>query len=423
MNHALPPAGELACHWQLDPRVVMLNHGSFGGTPTAILDLQRRWRDQIEREPVRFFVEELEPLLDQARVQMAAFVGCDPDDFAFVGNATMGVNTIVNSLRFEPGDELLVSNHEYNACNNAFHAAAKRWQTPPGGPGPVVKFATIPFPTLGPDEIERRIMDAVTPRTKLVLLSHITSPSGIILPVERIVAQLNARGVDTLVDGAHVPGHMPLNVASLGCAYYTGNFHKWLCAPKGAAFLWVRKDRQDRILPLVISHGFNSPRSDRSRFRLNFDFSGTVDPSPWLSAPACVHMLPTLVAERNWLGVMNRCRNLCLAGRDLLCQRLGVAPPAPAEMVGNLGAVILPEHPAELDDRITKRATKYQDALQDILVHQYGIQVPIIRLPGLGAMGRSVRMVRISAMLYNAMEQYDYLAQALVRELDAERLL
>ena len=386
-------------HWGLDPGVVFLNHGSFGATPLAVQRVADGFRAQMEREPIRFVVEELEPLLDAARREVAAFVGCDADDMAFVLNATMGVNTVVRSLQWREGDELLTSTHEYNACNNALEYVAKRH-------GATVVRAEPPFPVRSEDEVVQSVLSRVTDRTRLVLLSHITSPTALVLPVERIVRELNARGVDTLVDGAHAPGMVPLDIERIGAAYYTGNLHKWVCGPKGSAFLHVRKDRQGLISPLIVSHGANSPRTDRSRFRLEMDYIGTIDYSAWLGAAETIRYMGSIVPG-GWDEVRRRNREMALTARDLLCRELGAEPAAPDSMTGSLAAVRLPDRTEEE----SRQVSKYHDPLQDRLIAGYGIQVPIIPFPA-----PPVRWVRVAAQLYNTMEQYEYLARALRRE-------
>ena len=241
----LPSRSGLAHHWGLDEGLVFLNHGSFGACPHAVLNKQSELRARLEREPIRFIVDELEGLLDEARCALAGFLNADAEGLAFVTNATTGVNAVMRNLRLSPGDELLTNNHEYNACNNALRFEAAR-------AGASVVVAEIPFPIQGEDEVVGALLRSATERTKLCMVSHVTSVTGLIFPVERIVREMAARGIDTLVDGAHAPGMIETDLTRVNAAYYTGNCHKWMCAPKGAAFLHVRADRRAGVDSLTI---------------------------------------------------------------------------------------------------------------------------------------------------------------------------
>ena len=388
--------------WPLERGVIFLNHGSFGACPAEVLRQQAALRDEMEAAPVRFLSRELDDRLASARQALAAFVGADPDDLAFVANATGGVNAVLRSLRFSPGDELLTTDHAYNACRNALDFAA-------GRAGARVVVATIPFPLASPDEVVEAVLAHVTPRTRLALLDHITSPTGLVLPIERLVAALAGRGVEVLVDGAHAPGMVPLDLGALGAAYYSGNCHKWLCAPKGSAFLWVRRDRQPDIRPLTISHGASAARPGRSRFRLEFDWTGTDDPTAWLAVPGAIEYLGSLLPG-GWPELMARNRALALEARRLLCAATGTAPPCPEEMVGALASIILPDGPT------TEIGWRRPDPLQRRLYDGWDIEVPVMSWPAAPR-----RLVRISAQLYNAPADFERLAEALRRELAAER--
>ena len=385
----------LADRWLLDPEVIFLNHGSFGATPKAVLDEQSRIQLRIEREPLLFFDHDYLEELDQARAVLAEFLGARTDDLAFVVNATTGVNTVLRSLRLERGDELLVTDHEYDACRNAIDAVA-------ADSGAEVVVASIPFPLSSESEVVEAVIEKVKPRTRLLLIDHATSQTGMVLPIERLVNEAQTRGVDVLVDGAHAPGMVPLDLDTLGAAYYTGNLHKWICAPKGAAFLHVREDRRDGVRPLVISHGANAKPVKRSRFHLEHDWTGTRDPSAWLSVPVALRVMESMV-EGGWDEVRRRNRALVLEGRDILCDALGVEAPCPDRMIGSLASLPLPDG----DSGSVNELFPF-DRLQDRLLEDYRIEVPVIAWPA-----PPRRLVRISAQLYNSRPQYSALAEAL----------
>ena len=390
--------------WNLDPEVSFLNHGSFGACPVPVLEAQRVWRDRLESEPVRFLNREAEALLDAVRTEVAAFLHAEPGGIAFVPNTTTGVSTVLASLRFSPGDELLAGDHEYNATINAMQAAAER-------DGANVVIAHIPFPIRDPAQAAEAYLEAVTPKTRFALVSQITSPTALVLPVAALVRELDRRGVDTLVDGAHAPGMVPVDLDALGAAWWTGNGHKWLCAPKGAAMLHARADMRDRLRPLVVSHGFNDDRADRSRFRKLFDWTGTVDPSPYLALSAAIRFVGGLHPD-GWPGLMADNAALARHGRDVVCAALGVPAPAPDSMLGAMAAIPLPGL-----DPTAEAAQRLQDALFDeeaIEVPVIAFPVPAARQPGVGP---STVVVRLSAQRYNKPEEYEALARALAARL------
>ena len=378
-------------HWTLDPDIIFLNHGSFGATPRVVLEKQSEYRAQMEREPVRFFVRELEPLVDDARHVLAQFLNADPAGLAFVPNATAGVNSVLRSLDLDQHDELLVTTQEYNACRNALDYVATV-------NGTKVVVVDLPFPIASPDVVVERVLEQVTDRTRLLLIDHVTSQTALILPVEKLVKELHARGIDTLIDGAHAPGMLPLDLKSLGAAYYTGNLHKWVCAPKGAAFLYVRENRRAGVRPVSISHGANSTRRDRSRFLLEFDWTGTFDPTAWLCVPDSLRFMESLV-EGGWPEIMRRNRELALKARDILTNE----KPAPDEMIGSMAAVPLP------DGDQSEAPSLYGDPLQDKLLLEHNIEVPIVPWPH-----PPKRVLRVSAQLYNEIGEYERLKALLL---------
>jgi len=381
--------------WALDPTVTFLNHGSFGACPKPILKLQAELRHEMEAEPVQFLWRRFEERLEPSRRVLAKFLGARSKDVVFTTNATTGVNAVVRSLKFQAGDELLTTSLDYNACRNVLNETAAR-------SGAKVVVAPVPFPVRTEDEIVDTVLKAVSKKTRLALIDHVTSDTGIILPVERLVRELEARGVDTLVDGAHAPGMVALNLTHLRPAYYTGNLHKWVCAPRGAAFLWVREDLQAGIQPPVISHGNNRRRPGFTEFQDRFDWCGTFDPTAWFCAGEAIRWMGS-VLPGGWSEVRRRNHTLVVEARRLLCQRLDLVPPCPESMLGTLATLPLP---ARLQG-IPPGGNKV-DADQSRLFDEFRIEVPFSRI------GRPpLRHFRISAQLYNSIADYDALANAI----------
>ena len=375
--------------WGLDAAVTYLNHGSFGACPSTVLAAQSALRLEMEREPVDFLAVGFKARLDAARDALAAFLGADPADLAFVTNATAGVNAVLRSLSFGPGDELLTTSHCYAACRKTIDYVAAR-------SGASVVVATLPFPLRDGQEIIEAVLAGASPRTRLAVLDHVTSPTALVLPVARLVAELRQRGIETLIDGAHAPGMVPLALSELGAAYYSGNAHKWLCAPKGAAFLHVRRDRQAGLHPLVISHGYTQG------FHAEFDWTGTCDPTPWLCVPECIRYMGGLLPG-GWPELMARNRALALQARDILCAALRLDPPAPDAMIGSMASVPLPAaEPGSPAARLDS------DALCEWF-RERGIRTWLYPHP--------LPLLRASAQLYNSIDQYRQLATLLIEAL------
>lgn len=402
----LPTPSSQAGRWALDPGVVYLNHGSFGACPRDVLDAQSRWRARMEREPVRFFVEDFDRLMDDSRAALARFVRAAPEDCVFVPNATTGVATALAHLEptLEPGDEILAGDHEYTGCMSNVRRAAART-------GATLVTVPLPFPVPGPERIADLVLERVTPRTKVALLSHVTSPTALLLPVERLAPELERRGVAVILDGAHAPGQVAgLDVPAIGASYYTGNCHKWLCSPKGSALLWVRPDRQEGLRPLVLSNFADRPRPGRKRLLTEFDYLGTSDPTAYLAVGDAIRAVAAMVPG-GWDEVIRRNHDLALRARDLLCRTLRVEPPAPDSMLASMAAIPLPGPPGGPPRR---DAGRYHDPLQAALIERHAIQVPVWS-------GGGRRIIRVSAQLYNSFEQFEYLAAALTEELARER--
>ncbi len=376
-------------YWMFDPEITFLNHGAFGACPIPILEKQYQFRQQLEQQTFHYFVREYEALLDQARQELACFVGANSEELVFVPNATTGINAVLRSLPFTENDELLTTNHEYNACRNVLEFVASRTKAK-------ITIADIPFPVKSSEQIIERLMEKVSPRTKLVLIDHITSQTGLIFPIQEIIQKLNNLGIDTLIDGAHAPGMLPLNLKEIGATYYTGNCHKWLSAPKGAAFLCVKLNKQSLIRPVTISHGANSTRSDRSRFFLEFDWTGTPDPSAYLCIPEVIKFLGSLLPG-GWSELIKTNHNLAIQARKILSEKLEISLPCPDDMIGSMA--VLP---------LGKRWQNFSD-LNQKLWEEYKIEVPMMPWDE-----ENKPLMRISAHLYNHLSQYEYLAEALL---------
>jgi isopenicillin-N epimerase len=348
----------------------------------------------MEAEPVQFLWRRYEDLLEPARVALSRFLHSRPKDLVFVTNATTGVNAVIRSLALRPGDELLTTSQDYNACHNVLVAAARQARAR-------VVVADVPFPIRSSGEVVEAILRGVNRRTRLAMIDHVTSHTALIFPIARLVRELEARGVDTLVDGAHAPGMLPLNLRQLNCAYYTGNLHKWVCAPKGAAFLWAREDKQADLQPATISHGNNTPRPGFTAFQDRFDWCGTLDPTAWFCVGAAIEFLGGLLPG-GWPELRRCNHSLAVRARRMLCEKLEVQAPCPEALLGSMATIPLP---ARFQGR--PRIGKI-DAEQLRLYDDHRIEVPFVRL---GDPER--RYLRISAQLYNSPADYEYLGQCL----------
>lgn len=387
-------SSELHAHWTLDPDVTFLNHGSFGATPRAVLAQQSELRTQLERQPLRFFTRDYNELWHEARRRGAAFVGADLDGFTFVPNASSGVNTVLRSLQLSAGDEVVVTDHEYAACRNALDFVAQR-------SGATVRVVEIPLPIDGPDPIVAAIAGAITDRTKVVMFDHVTSQTGVVMPAAAIVASCRRHDVEVLIDGAHAPGMLDLDLAAIGADYYTGNFHKWVCTPKAAALLWVAERHRAKIRPLVISHGASMPAdSPTDRFHHEFWWQGTFDPTPVFCIPFGIDHMASLV-DGGWPEIRRRNHELVLAGRALLNEVLGEVDLVPASMVGSIATVRIPDGTADRGS-VFDPDPDYRHLLDA------GIEVPIQSWPR-----APQRLLRVSAQLYNAMDDYERLGDVL----------
>jgi len=371
----------------------MLNHGSFGACPRVVLQRQCELRSQLEARPVQFFVRQMPELLDAARQRLAETVGAAPQDLVFVPNATAGVNIVLRSLRFRGGDEILVTAHGYNACNNVARFVAEQSQA-------TLVVAEIPSPVESPQQIVDVVMARATSRTRIALLDHISSPSAFVFPIEQLVRRLHQQGIETLIDGAHAPGMVPVDLRRIGPTYYAGNCHKWLCAPRGAGFLYVTRGRQEEIYPPVISHGYNRPRLGYSRFQDLFDWPGTSDPTAWFCVGAAIDFLEDIVpGGLNALAQRNH--RYAVAAQSMLVEELAARPLCPPEMLGSMAAVELG------DDLDPPSAFVDQHPLNQELFDRFRIEVPVYFFPAVPRVA-----LRVSAQAYNEPGHYRRLVEA-----------
>jgi isopenicillin-N epimerase len=409
-----PEPSSYASHWMLDPRIVFLNQGSYGACPREVFDARVRQLEAAEAEPIDFLMHEAWRLLDRSREKLGALVNAPTADMVFVPNVTVAFATIMNNLKLEPGDEVLANTHEYPACLAILERAT-------AAAGAKLIKPELPFPVGSEDEIVERLVEHVSDRTRYCLVSHVTSPSAMILPVRRIVSEMKSRGVETIVDGAHAPGFCPVDVEAIGPAFYIANCHKWLCSPRASGFMYVRGDLQAGFRPLALSVFTDGPREGRSFFHTEFDYVGTSDQSAAACVADAIEAVPGFI-DGDWEAVRARNHNEIVYARKIICDLIGVEAPVPESMLGSMATIPLPEHEPGRALSLAARPTRYHDALQDRLLSLYSIQVPIWPVARGGGLAPK-RFVRISCHLYNSAEQYVYLAEALAEELEYEREL
>ncbi len=380
--------------WSLSPDIRHLNHGSFSAVPVEVQQAQDEWRKRWEANTTAFIFNDYQPALDRARQVLARFVGADEAGLVFVRNATTGVASVVRSLEpsLKPGDELLTTSQDYNAVRQTLEYTAMVT-------GARVVVVDVPFPMETREQVTEAVLGRINDRTKLAVIDHITSPTGVVFPIEDIVQQLEP-DVPVLVDGAHAPGQVPLALDALGASWYTGNLHKWLCAPKGSAFLHTRDDKIGMTVPTVISHGWNAPlRPGGSRYQALFDWLGTDDNSPWLTVPDAIRVGDSL-EPGGWPALMERNHRLALEARDLLNLRLGTAKTVPDEMVGSMATIPLPDREgADPGGIISPLNLELLDA---------GFETMVMNWPEWPR-----QLLRISAYHYNSIEEYAALADEL----------
>jgi isopenicillin-N epimerase len=387
---------DISVHFVLDPNTTQLNHGSFGACPRPILEAQARHRAALESNTMRFFLRDLVPLLDGNRQSLASFVGCMPEDLVFVTNTTSGVGAVLRSLPFSPGDEILTTSMGYLGVNNAVANVAR--QT-----GAQVRNVTLPFPNPDADAILATLLAGITPRTKLCVVDHISSPTGLVLPIERIVAAVEGAGVPCLVDGAHAVGMVALQLDRLGASYYVSNCHKWLCTPKGSAFLHVRRDRQEGLHPLTVSIGYSSGGKLRPRLWEEFDWPATQDPTAWCCVAETIAWFEQNVPG-GWPALRERNHKITLQARELFCNTFGTPELCAPEFVGSMALVALPQTEKA---PVTLAGGIKLDGLYDALC-QRGFEAYLSYFPA-----QPQRHLRISVQAYNTLAQYQRLSAVL----------
>lgn len=374
MTH-LYPGKPIRHHFALDFATAFLNHGSFGATPIPVLDYQSALRTRMERNPVRFIDRDAREMLRAAAERIGAFLGAHGNEVVFVENATTGVNAVVSSLHLGAEDEILTTSFVYGAVRNALRHH--------GGGARIVE-AQLPFPIADPASILAAVEAAITPQTRLAVLDWISSEPGLILPIKKLISICQRRGIPVLVDGAHAPGHVEVDLHALGCEWFVGNLHKWLFAPKGCAVLYARADQQD-LLPTTISWDY------QDGFTAAFDYTGTRDPTAFLSSIAGLDFLEDV----GWNVLQEYNRALAQRSADMLAAAWSTTRPAPREMTANL-VTLRPPAPWDRGD-----PARLKDHLWN-----HGIEIPVIPFAG-------ANWVRISAQVYNIDEDYARLADAL----------
>lgn len=400
----------------LDPEITYLTHGTFGATLRPVFEKYREWQRVLEREPVEFLGRRFNDLMRDARAPLAAYVHADPNDLVYVPNATTGLNIVARSLQtfretsLQPGDEILATDHEYGALDRTWHFVCSK-------SGAVHKTQPIPVPVTTAETFVERFWQGVTPRTRVVFLSHITSPTALIFPVKEICRRAREAGIISIIDGAHALGQIPLDMQDIGADFYASNAHKWLCTPKGSAFLYARREMQHLVEPLVVSWGYESLRPSGSRFIDEHEWTGTDDISAYLSVPEAIKFYE----EHDWDAVRAQCHELVRYARD----RIGAITNVTAQHIQPLDHPttrptdyptiphLCPDSPAWFMQMATiplpesvRIEADGSAPLQARLMNEFKIEVPI-----LGWQGKPY--VRVSIQAYNSKEDVDRLAEAL----------
>ncbi len=380
------PIAQAGREYLLQPGIAYLNHGSFGACPRPVFETYQRWQRELAAQPVEFLGRRLHGLLADAREQLAAYVGTDADNLVFVPNATHAMNIVARSLRLAPGDEVLGTDHEYGAVERTWRFICEQ-------AGAHYRSQHIPLPVASPEGLIDHLWQGVTERTRVIAVSHITSPTALIFPIAAICQRAAAQGILTVIDGAHAPGQIDLHLDTLQADFYTGNCHKWLCAPVGAGFLYARPDRQPLLHPLVVSWGWQAQNPGPSPFQDYFEWTGTSDPSAYLSVPAAI----AFQKQHDWPQVRAVCHALAAWARERVAALTGlehICPDSP-EWWGQMCTVPLP---------ISSSAAAEQ--LKQALWERYQVEVPIVEW-------QERFFVRVSIQAYNSPGDIDRLLDGL----------
>ena len=367
----------------LDPDVVFLNHGSFGACSHPVFGAYQAWQAELERQPVEFLGRRFNELMRSARESLAAYVGADADDLVYVPNATTGLNIVARSLPLQPGDQVLSTDHEYGALDRTWRFVCQKR-------GASYVNRPIPVPVGSRDQVVETLWAGVTERTRVLFLSHITSPTALILPIAELVRGARERGIITVIDGAHAPGQIPVDLRALGAGFYAGNCHKWMCAPKGSAFLYASREAQALLEPLVVSWGWESEAPGPSRFVDEHEWQGTRDIAAYLSVPDAIAFLES----HDWPLVQQNCHELARAARSAITELTGLEPISPdtPEWYAQMVTVPLPPCDAQV--------------LKQRLYDEFAVEVPIITW-------KDRQFIRVSIQGYNTQEDVDALLAGL----------
>jgi isopenicillin-N epimerase len=374
-------------YFLLDPHVVFLNHGSYGAAPRPVFEAYQAWQLRLERQPVLFLGREFNQLMYEARSALGKYLNADADDLVFIPNATHGVNIVAHSLRLQPGDEILTTDHEYGACDYTWDYVCSKT-------GARYIHQPIPLPVRSREEIVEQLWRGVTSQTRVIYLSHITSATALRLPVDEICRRARNAGILTVIDAAHSPGQIPLDLSALGADVATGNCHKWMLAPKGAAFLFVRSESQPLVEPLVVSWGMNpTPEfTTGTRFVDILQWTGTRDPAPYLTVPDAIQFM----REQDWENVRLNCHRLLRQALERVCHLTDLQPlyPLDSDFYSQMGIAPLPPcDPVVLKSR---------------LYEEYKIEIPVIQW-------QDRQFIRISIQAYNEEKDVEALLLALTR--------